>query len=104
MFLFQQSPDIEEPDVLNTPKTLQPPILDSSNDRRLSRQLFPVPENPPQLKENARNINFNKNPRKIIGLREKTTLGSRDDWMRHPGKTSQINEYENISPTPSTDL
>jgi hypothetical protein len=25
-------------------------------------------------------------------------------WQRHPAPTSQVNEYENISPTPSTDL
>ena len=30
--------------------------------------------------------------------------GLTEDWSRHPAKTSQVNEYENISPTPSTDF
>ena len=87
--------------MLNTPKTLQPPILiQNSNDRPLSRQLFPVPETEEKTRETKP-----KSAGKIIGLKkQKTTLQSREEWLRHPAKTSQINEYENISPTPSTDL
>jgi len=62
------SPELEEPDILNTPKSLLPTPEDSS--RRLSRKLF----------------------------------GPREIPKRHSAKTSQVHEYQNISPTPSTDL
>jgi len=62
------SPELEEPDILNTPKSLLPTTED--NSRRLSRKLF----------------------------------GPREMPKRHSARTSQVHEYQNISPTPSTDL
>lgn len=62
------SPELEEPDILNTPKSLLPTPED--NSRRLSRKLF----------------------------------GPREMPKRHSARTSQVHEYQNISPTPSTDL
>jgi len=62
------SPELEEPDILNTPKSLLPTA--EENSRRLSRKLF----------------------------------GPREMPKRHSARTSQVHEYQNISPTPSTDL
>ena len=49
-----------------------------------------------------------------VGSENKVTAGKKtsegdvevkdENWSRHPAPTSQVNEYENISPTPSTDL
>ena len=67
-FIFQTSPELEEPDILNTPKSVIP--TSEENGHRLSRKLF----------------------------------GPRELPKRHSARTSQVNEYQNISPTPSTDL
>ena len=72
-----QSSESEEPDILNTPKSL---IQNSEESgKKLSRKLF-------SPKEETKKVDT------------MTTL------QRHPARTSQINEYQNISPTPSTDL
>ena len=72
-----QSSESEEPDILNTPKSL----IQISGDpgKKLSRKLF--------------------NPKEETNTEETTTT-----LQRHAARTSQINEYQNISPTPSTDL
>lgn len=105
--VFQQSPDMEEPDVLNTPKTLS--SISEEQNHRLSRRLFDS-----QPSEPNDSITGNIQPVKqsrILGLRKTVSLagrneddGQNEDWTRHPAPTSQVNEYENISPTPSTDL
>ena len=74
--MFQTS-EHEEPDILNTPKSL---IQPSDAGKKLSRKLF-------SHKEKSQE-------------REKEQLS----LQRHAARTSQINEYQNISPTPSTDL
>jgi len=68
--MHMMSPESEEPDILNTPKSLVQ--TKEERDRKLSKNLF----------------------------------GSISDssMNRHPAPTSQVHEYENISPTPSTDL
>ena len=76
-----QTSDHEEPDILNTPKSL---IQLPETGKKLSRKLFS-----PQEAEEARN-EINKM--------------SEESLRRHAAKTSQVNEYQNISPTPSTDL
>jgi len=69
------SPDVEEPDVLNTPKSLINSQAEVEGDKRLSRRLFTsTVTTEAQIKE------------------------------RHSARTSQIHGYQNISPTPSTDL
>ena len=82
LFSFcSQTSDHEEPDILNTPKSL---IQVPEAGKKLSRKLFS-----PQEAEEARN--------EINKMGEETL-------RRHAAKTSQVNEYQNISPTPSTDL
>ena len=76
-----QTSDHEEPDILNTPKSL---IQVPEAGKKLSRKLFSAQE-----AEEARN--------EINKMSEETL-------RRHVAKTSQVNEYQNISPTPSTDL
>jgi len=66
--MHMTSPELEEPDILNTPKSVIP--TSEENGHRLSRKLF----------------------------------GPRELPKRHSARTSQVNEYQNISPTPSTDL
>jgi hypothetical protein len=82
----QQSPDFEEPDVLNTPKSLAPTTHEEETEGRqvASRRLFPD----------------RRSGRSLQGVRRERE----EAWPRHPAPTSQVNEYENISPTPSTDL
>ena len=65
----------EEPDILNTPKSL---IQVPEAGKKLSRKLF--------------------NSKEQQKAKETETL------QRHAARTSQVNEYQNISPTPSTDL
>ena len=77
-----QTSDHEEPDILNTPKSL---IQLPEAGKKLSRKLFT-----PQEAEEARN--------------EINNMMSEETMRRHAAKTSQVNEYQNISPTPSTDL
>ena len=77
-----QTSDHEEPDILNTPKSL---IQVPEAGKKLSRKLFSAQE-----AEEARNEINNKM--------------SEETLRRHAAKTSQVNEYQNISPTPSTDL
>ncbi len=88
---MQQSPDFEEPDVLNTPKSLAPTTHEEEIEGRqvASRRLFPD----------------RRSGRSLQGVRrgERRREGE-EAWPRHPAPTSQVNEYENISPTPSTDL
>ena len=100
--MLQQSPDIEEPDVLNTPRSLAAPPLGGEKEEEgagrqvATRRLFP-----------------DRRPGRLQGVREegggrlqglKRKEGEKEAWQRHPAPTSQVNEYENISPTPSTDL
>ena len=42
--------------------------------------------------------------KRIIGVKSGKKEEKVDAYCRHPAPTSQVNEYENISPTPSTDL
>ena len=98
---------MEEPDVLNTPKTLV--SISEEHNHRLSRRLF---DSHPAESDDS--ITGNHQPGKqsrIVGLRKTVSSAGRieddgniEDWLRHPAPTSQVNEYENISPTPSTDL
>ena len=73
--MHMTSPDTEEPDVLNTPKSVL--VSPEEGERRLSRRLF-----------------------------SNSSTSSQDGQAvkRHAARTSQIHEYQNISPTPSTDL
>ena len=74
--MHMTSPDTEEPDVLNTPKSVL--VSPEEGERRLSRRLF---------------------------SNSSTTSSAQDGPVkRHAARTSQIHEYQNISPTPSTDL
>ena len=82
-----QSSELEEPDILNTPKSL---IQVPEAGKKLSRKLFN-----PKDQELAANKDMKK---KLNEEQEEEML------KRHAAKTSQINEYQNISPTPSTDL
>ena len=70
-----QASEHEEPDILNTPKSL---IQTSDAGKKLSRKLF--------------------------SHKEKSEEKDKEELQRHAARTSQINEYQNISPTPSTDL
>lgn len=72
------SPDTEEPDVLNTPKSLLIGPNSEDGERRLSRRLFSTSSS--------------------------THNDTSGTLKRHTARTSQIHEYQNISPTPSTDL
>ena len=77
--MHMTSPDTEEPDVLNTPKSLLNTPLVGNNeegDKRLSRRLFST----------------------------SSSASQKESLQRHTARTSQIHEYQNISPTPSTDL
>jgi len=74
--MHMTSPDTEEPDVLNTPKSVL--VSPEEGERRLSRRLF----------SNS----------------STTTSAQEGPVKRHAARTSQIHEYQNISPTPSTDL
>ncbi len=89
-FPVQQSPDFEEPDVLNTPKSLAPTTHEEETEGRqvASRRLFPD----------------RRSGRSLQGVRRERRGEGEEAWPRHPAPTSQVNEYENISPTPSTDL
>ena len=69
----------EEPDVLNTPKSLL--TVPEDPTKRLSRRLFPSQPGPGP----------GSGPNK-------------EELKRHTASHSQIHEYQNISPTPSTDL
>ena len=75
--MHMTSPDTEEPDVLNTPKSLISTPLTGveEGERRLSRRLF-----------------------------SSSSSTSREEPKRHKARTSQVHEYQNISPTPNTDL
>ena len=96
--------------MLNTPKALQPPPLDTLDQNRLSRQLFPVNESvEPEKISKSKSKLFGGEPLTIKGVRnvkrtDAVNDGPSEEWLRHAAKTSQVNEYENISPTPSTDL
>jgi len=95
-FFVQQSPDFEEPDVLNTPKSLTPAQEEETEGRQVaSRRLFPDPR---------RSEAGRRSGRSLQGLRKERRVEEEEAWPRHPAPTSQVNEYENISPTPSTDL
>ena len=120
---------MEEPDILNTPKTLTPATTAAAGEEnpRLSRRLFPlntvhnnnnnrsnisehndsISGNIPPLKEtNTGRTDSTTVPRskRIIGVKSGKKEEKVDAYCRHPAPTSQVNEYENISPTPSTDL
>jgi hypothetical protein len=78
--------------VLNTPKSLTSPPEADSVRQVASRRLFPD-----RRQEEAGRRGGHRH-HQLKGVREE------GEWPRHPAPTSQVNEYENISPTPSTDL
>ena len=78
-----QTSEHEEPDILNTPKSL---ILAPEAGKKLSRKLFSPKEHEAAL------------------TKEAAKESKKETLQRHAARTSQINEYQNISPTPSTDL
>ena len=86
-----QTSEHEEPDILNTPKSL---ILAPEAGKKLSRKLFSPKEQEAALaKDAAKNL-----------AKESKEESMQQTLQRHAARTSQINEYQNISPTPSTDL
>ena len=82
-----QTSEHEEPDILNTPKSL---ILAPEAGKKLSRKLFSPKEQEAGLTKEA--------------AKESKEESMQQTLQRHAARTSQINEYQNISPTPSTDL
>ena len=111
--MLQQSPDIEEPDVLNTPRSLAAPPLGGEGEEEgaggrqvATRRLFPDrrPGRLQGVREEGGRLQGvrEEGGGRLQGLKRKE--GEKEAWQRHPAPTSQVNEYENISPTPSTDL
>ena len=110
--MLQQSPDIEEPDVLNTPRSLAAPPLGGEKEEEgagrqvATRRLFPDrrPGRLQGVREEGGRLQGvrEEGGGRLQGLKRKE--GEKEAWQRHPAPTSQVNEYENISPTPSTDL
>ena len=97
--------------MLNTPKLLNPAavIAEDPANRRLSRRLFGNNDSitgniAPPAAAGAQKLAKLKGCSRIIGLKKGGGPKSGKEWARHPAPTSQVNEYENISPTPSTDL
>ena len=97
-----QSSEQEEPDILNTPKSV---TQVSEANKKLSRKLFTQKDT--VLAKSKVVVEPNKQGDKAISDKDKANENKTkesESLKRHAARTSQVNEYQNISPTPSTDL
>ena len=98
--------------MLNTPRSLAAPPLGGEKEEEgagrqvATRRLFPDrrPGRLQGVREEGGRLQGvrEEGGGRLQGLKRKE--GEKEAWKRHPAPTSQVNEYENISPTPSTDL